>query len=168
MPPCTPKASPSQRQKRHFRKPETANFLHSFKPEPHEWICLRACKIFAVVPAGDDGGIGSLRASGFSKKKSDFGLEGGGAFALVSRRAERGEKFATPPGAVVAGFSARNAPTDTAARAEKLGRHDDGEFVRMNRLYNLDAVAYESIMPGFFQIMYGEQNDVYADGGKPK
>lgn len=170
MPPCTPKASPSQRQKRHFRKPETANFLHCFKPEPHEWICLRACKIFAAVPAGDGGGIGSLRASGFSKKKSDFGLEGGGAFALVSRRAERGEKFATPPGAVVAGFSARNAPTDTAewARADKLGRHDDGKFVKMNRLYNLDAVAYESIMPGFFQIMYGEQNDVYADRGKPK
>lgn len=109
-----------------------------------------------------------LARFGVLKKKSDFGLEGGGAFALVSRRAERGEKFATPPGAVVAGFSARNAPTDTAARAEKLGRHDDGEFVRMNRLYNLDAVAYESIMPGFFQIMYGEQNDVYADGGKPK
>lgn len=111
-----------------------------------------------------------MRASGFSKKKSDFGLEGGGAFALVSRRAERGEKFATPPGAVVAGFSARNAPTDTAewARADKLGRHDDGKFVRMNRLYNLDAVVYESIMPGFFQIMYGEQNDVYADGRKPK
>lgn len=37
----------------------------------------------------------------------------------------------------------------------------------MNRLYNLDAVAYESIMPGFFQIMYGEQNDVYADRGSP-
>ena len=108
MPPCTPKASPSQRQKRHFRKPETANFLHSFKLEPHEWICLRACKIFAAVPAGDGGGIGSLRASGFSKKKSDFGLEGGGAFALMSKRAERGEKFATPPGAVVAGFSARS------------------------------------------------------------
>ena len=69
-----------------------------------------------------------------------------------------------------AGFSARNAPTDTAewARADKLGRHDDGKFVRMNRLYNLDAVVYESIMPGFFQIMYGEQNDVYADRGKPK
>lgn len=104
------------------------------------------------------------------EKKSDFGLEGGGAFALVSRRAERGEKFATPPGAVVAGFSVRNAPTNPAewARADKLGRHDDGEFLRMNRLYNLDAVAYESIMPGFFQIMYGEQNDVYADGRKPK
>lgn len=88
----------------------------------------------------------------------------------MSRRAERGEKFATPPGAVVAGFSDRNAPTDPAAwaRADKLGRHDDGEFLRMNRLYNLDAVAYESIMPEFFQIMYGEQNDVYADGGKPK
>ena len=37
----------------------------------------------------------------------------------------------------------------------------------MNRLYNLDAVAYESIMPEFFQIMYGEQNDVYADRGIP-
>lgn len=62
------------------------------------------------------------------------------------------------------------ASTDTAewARADKLGRHDDGKFVRMNRLYNLDAVVYESIMPGFFQIMYGEQNDVYADRRKPK
>lgn len=85
------------------------------------------------------------------------------------RRAERGEKFATPPGAVVAGFSTRNAPTNPAewARADRLDRHDDGEFVRMNRLYNLDAVVYESIMPGFFQIMYGEQNDVYADRGSP-
>lgn len=35
----------------------------------------------------------------------------------MSRREERGEKFATPPGAVVAGFSARNAP---AAPAGKL------------------------------------------------
>lgn len=88
----------------------------------------------------------------------------------MSRRAERGEKFATPPGAVVAGFSTRNAPTNPAewARADRLDRHDDGEFVRMNRLYNLDAVVYESIMPGFFQIMYGEQNDVYADRRKPK
>ncbi len=111
-----------------------------------------------------------LARFGVLKKKSDFGLEGGGAFALVSRRAERGEKFATPPGAVVAGFSTRNAPTNPAewARADRLDRHDDGKFVRMNRLYNLDAVVYESIMPGFFQIMYGEQNDVYADGGKPK
>lgn len=109
-----------------------------------------------------------MRASGFSKK-SDLELEGGGAFALMAKRAERGEKFATPPGAVVAGFSARKEPTDPTAwaRAGKLDRHDDGEFVRMNRFYNLDAVVYESIMPGFFQIMYGEQNDVYADRGSP-
>ncbi len=62
------------------------------------------------------------------------------------------------------------APTDPVAwaRADRLDKHDDGEFIRNNELYNLDAAAYESIMLGFFQIMYGEQNDVYADRGEPK
>lgn len=88
-------------------------FYIASKSEPHEWICLRAGEILAAVPAGDGGGIESLRAAGFSKK-SDFELKGGGAFALMAKRAERGEKFATPPGAVVAGFSARKAPAAPA------------------------------------------------------
>ena len=143
-------------------------YIVSNRNHTNGYVCARVkyLRQFRRATAAESGAC----APRGSRKKSDFGLEGGGAFALVSRRAERGEKFATPPGAVVAGFSARNAPTDTAewARADKLDRHDDGKFVRMNRLYNLDAVAYESIMPGFFQIMYGEQNDVYADGRKPK
>ena len=36
------------------------------------------------------------------------------------------------------------------------------------QLYNLDAVAYESIMLGFFEILHGPPNDVNAAKGLPK
>ena len=36
------------------------------------------------------------------------------------------------------------------------------------QLYNLDAVAYESLMLGFFEILHGPSNDVNAKKGLPK
>ena len=36
------------------------------------------------------------------------------------------------------------------------------------QLYNIDCVAYESIMLGMFQIMYGPENDVCEKAGVPK
>ncbi|MBQ6533579.1 MAG: hypothetical protein IJI37_00260, partial [Opitutales bacterium] len=53
------------------------------------------------------------------------------------------------------------------ARADELdhrGRWKD----RIPQLYNLDAVAYESIMLGMFQIMYGPDNSYWAKKGLPK
>ena len=36
------------------------------------------------------------------------------------------------------------------------------------QLYNVDAVGYESIMLGMFEIMYGSENDVCAAAGVPQ
>ena len=44
----------------------------------------------------------------------------------------------------------------------------DPELQRMPQLYNLDAVAYESIMLGFYEIHYGPENGVCAKRGLPK
>lgn len=53
------------------------------------------------------------------------------------------------------------------ARTDKLDPPDDGIGNRP-QLYNLDAVAYESIMLGFFQIHHGPENEVVAAQGLPK
>ncbi len=44
----------------------------------------------------------------------------------------------------------------------------DPQTQRVPQLYNLDAVAYESIMLGFFEIHHGPPNDVCAKAGLPK
>jgi len=53
------------------------------------------------------------------------------------------------------------------ARADKLDKADP-KIGETPQLYNLDAVAYESIMLGFFEITYGPNNDVAASMGLPK
>ncbi|OAM90846.1 hypothetical protein OH491_03650 [Termitidicoccus mucosus] len=52
------------------------------------------------------------------------------------------------------------------ARADKLDLHPVAN--EKTQLYNLDAVAYESLMLGFFQIHYGPKNSVCAKAGIPK
>jgi len=44
----------------------------------------------------------------------------------------------------------------------------DPEIQRVPQLYNVDAVAYESIMLGFFEIHHGPENDVCEKKGLPK
>ena len=44
----------------------------------------------------------------------------------------------------------------------------DPVILRVPQLYNLDAVAYESIMLGFFEIHHGPENDVCEKQGVPK
>lgn len=44
----------------------------------------------------------------------------------------------------------------------------DPEIQRVPQLYNLDAVAYESIMLGFYEIHHGPENDVCEKVGLPK
>lgn len=55
------------------------------------------------------------------------------------------------------------------ARADRLDPPDPrvGKGNRTS-LYNLDAVAYESVLLGFFEILYGPANDVGAKKGIPK
>lgn len=52
------------------------------------------------------------------------------------------------------------------ARADKADLHPVAK--EKTQLYNLDAVAYESIMLGFFQIHYGPKNSICAKTGIPK
>ena len=44
----------------------------------------------------------------------------------------------------------------------------DPEIQRVPQLYDLDAVAYESIMLGFYEIHHGPENDVCERAGLPK
>ena len=44
----------------------------------------------------------------------------------------------------------------------------DADTKRTPQLYNLDAVAYESLMLGFFEIHHGPENDVCEKQGLPK
>jgi len=53
------------------------------------------------------------------------------------------------------------------ARADKLDLPDPRIGDRAS-LYNLDAVAYESIMLGFYEILHGPHNDINAAKGWPK
>ncbi|MDR2675545.1 MAG: hypothetical protein LBC18_11990 [Opitutaceae bacterium] len=53
------------------------------------------------------------------------------------------------------------------ARADRLDPPDPRVGDRP-QLYNLDAVAYESLMLGFFEILHGPENDVNARKGIPK
>jgi len=53
------------------------------------------------------------------------------------------------------------------AKADKLDLPDPRIGERA-QLYNLDAVAYESIMLGFFEILHGPNNDISAAKGTPK
>ncbi|MCK9410985.1 MAG: hypothetical protein M0Q53_01710 [Prolixibacteraceae bacterium] len=53
------------------------------------------------------------------------------------------------------------------ARADKLDMPDPRIGDRP-QLYNLDAVAYESIMLGFYQILHGPSNDICGKLGTPK
>ena len=53
------------------------------------------------------------------------------------------------------------------ARADRLDKPDP-KIGEKPQLYNLDAVAYESILLGFFEITYGPNNDVAGGLGLPK
>lgn len=53
------------------------------------------------------------------------------------------------------------------ARADKLDLPDP-RIGDIPQLYNLDAVPYESIMLGFYEILHGPPNDVNAARGLPK
>ena len=53
------------------------------------------------------------------------------------------------------------------ARTDKLDLPDP-RIGDAPQLYNLDAVAYESIMLGFFEILHGPSNDINAAKGIPK
>ncbi len=53
------------------------------------------------------------------------------------------------------------------ARADKLDPPDP-KIREKPQLYNLDAVAYESIMLAFFEILHGPNNDISAAAGTPK
>ena len=53
------------------------------------------------------------------------------------------------------------------ARADELDYRGKWQKHK-HQLYNLDGVAYESIMLGVFQIMYGPDNGYWADRGMPK
>jgi hypothetical protein len=44
----------------------------------------------------------------------------------------------------------------------------DPQIQRVPQLYNLDAVAYESLMLGFYEIHHGPENDVCERNGLPK
>jgi hypothetical protein len=60
-------------------------------------------------------------------------------------------------------------PTDPApwARADQLDPPDP-RVGDKTQLYNLDAVAYESLILGFFQILFGPDNKICAERGTPK
>jgi len=53
------------------------------------------------------------------------------------------------------------------AGADKLDPSDP-RIGRETQLYKIDAVAYESLMVGLFEIHYGPENEVCARGGFPK
>ena len=53
-------------------------------------------------------------------------------------------------------------------RTDGLDRKDLSVSNEIPQLYNFDAIAYESVMLGMFQIWYGPHNDEIVKTGKPK
>lgn len=54
------------------------------------------------------------------------------------------------------------------ARSDSADRPDPAGLSIRPQLYKIDAVAYESVMLGLFEVLYGPHNNTAAKGGYPK
>ncbi len=143
-------ADPQQRYKMYMRPPGgQMPGISMTSPDGVHWTNR--------VMSGDTGDRSTMFYNPF-RKKWVYSLRSG--FRGRSRHYWECDDFLagatwSPDGPVVWAAADRDDPKDWVTR-------------RMPQLYNLDAVAYESLLLGFYQIHHGPENDVCEKTGIPK